>query len=228
MPNPKLHEVFEDKSWSGDKGAPRSGHGSSLRRTRRLRKALPGFLRRYGVKTFIDAPCGDWTFMQAVDLSMLTSYIGCDISHALLDANQAEFGTDTTTFRFLDITCDPLPKGDMLMCRECLIHLRDVNRWAFFENFAASQIDWLLLTIDYVSGNIPLTADGGHQNFNPMQAPFNLPDPIEIIPESDDAVDPNQLGDPNVGPWKRKRAMGLWSHNQIVTTVQQKNTLSAT
>lgn len=219
MPNPDLTDIFEDKSWGDDKGAPRSGHGSSLRRTRRLRKALPGLLRRYKVATFIDAPCGDWTFMQAVDLSMLTAYIGGDISRALLDANQAAFGSDKARFQFLDITCDALPEGDMLMCRECLIHLRDTNRWAFFENFAAAKIDWLLLTIDYVSANIPLDADGGHQNFNPMLAPFNLPDPVEIIAESADTIDPAALGDATVGPWRRQRAMGLWSRAQIASAV---------
>ncbi|MCX8509667.1 MAG: hypothetical protein ORN49_12460, partial [Rhodobacteraceae bacterium] len=77
-----LRSVFEKKSWAGINDAPRSGPGSDMAATARLRAALPGVFQRYGVKTFFDAPCGDWFWMQHVDLSAL-SYIGADISGEL-------------------------------------------------------------------------------------------------------------------------------------------------
>ena len=78
-----LQEVFENADWSDQNGSPRSGSGSTLEYTARLRAALPGLMKRYKVKTFLDAPCGDWFWMSAVELKGV-SYIGGDISESLI------------------------------------------------------------------------------------------------------------------------------------------------
>src|SRR3712207_7875432 len=46
-----------------------SGRGSELGATESLRSYLPQLFERLNIKTFLDAPCGDWNWMRQVDLS---------------------------------------------------------------------------------------------------------------------------------------------------------------
>jgi len=208
-----LRSVFETKSWAGKSCAhPRSGPGSDMATTERLRAALPGLFARHQVKTLIDAPCGDWFWMQAVDLSGIT-YIGGDISGALIADNQARFARPGVEFRHLDITSDPLPSGDLFLCRDCLFHLKFWLRWKFFENFVASENRLLLLTMHHVTENQPVLANGGFKRFNPTLAPFNLPAPVEIITETPDGTPPAEA-----------RSLGLWSREQIADALARRPT----
>lgn len=218
----KLQEAFEKKTWAQeDKNKPRSGPGSTLRRTRRLRKGLPGLFKELDIKVFLDAPCGDWNWMQAVDLRGV-EYIGGDISKELVDDVQTEHAGPGRTFKHLDLATDKLPKCDMIMVRECLIHLTDPMRWKVIKNIHKAKIPYLLLTMDLVDRNISLTENGQHSNFNPMMAPFNFPEPDRHIAESSDQVDLHDLTDADVGPWKRRRVMGLWTHEQLSDVLENR------
>ncbi len=210
-----LQDVFEKKTWAQeDKDKPRSGPGSTLVRTRRLRRALPGLFRDYKVKTFLDAACGDWNWMSAVDLTGV-KYIGSDISKELIEEVKEKHAGKDRRFMHLDAASGKLPKCDMIMVRECLIHLTDPVRWAVIANVYAAKIPYLLLTVDLVDENIPLEEDGQHRNFNPMMAPFNFPDPVHHISESSADLSMDDLTPAGVGPWKRRRVMALWSHEQL-------------
>ncbi len=209
-----LWEEFETKNWSGKRGkAPRSGWGSSLARTENLRNALPGVFKRYDVEHFFDAPCGDWFWMQHVDLSGIR-YTGADISQSVVNQNAATFDAPNLTFMHLDITSDPLPQADIMMCRECLFHLKWFLRWDFFRNFAQSDIAFLMMTICHVPENKRLMRSGGYKPFNPMAAPFNLPDPIEVIVEGRGVIPLRDSGE------KADRSMGIWSRDQIIAAVK--------
>ncbi len=205
-----LRDAFETKSWTGRRGRyPRSGPGSSLEFTANLRAALPSVLKRYAVRTFLDAPCGDWFWMQSVDLSGI-DYIGADISGELIAANQARFARENVQFVHLDITSDPLPKAELVLCRDCLFHLEIWLRWTFFENFAASGSMYLLQTMHHVHRNRDLTANGGFRRFNPILPPFNFPPPLELVDETQDGA---AEGD--------RRSLGLWSREQIIEVLSQ-------
>lgn len=198
-----LRSVFETKSWAGKSGAhPRSGPGSDMASTERLRAALPGIFDRYRVKTFVDAPCGDWFWMRHVDLTGI-SYVGGDISKDLIDRVTTDHTRPGVSFRHLDITSDPLPASDLFLCRDCLFHLKFWLRWKFFENFAASDGRYLLLTLHHVAENQPVMANGGFKRFDPTKAPFNLAPPLELIRETDDRAGDDQ------------RSLGLWSRDQV-------------
>jgi SAM-dependent methyltransferase len=200
----KLRAYFENRSWAGGRGkSPRSGPGSSLESTAALRAALPRIFAQYSVKTFFDAPCGDWFWMQTVDLSGI-DYIGADISKGLVDQNTASFGKDGVRFLHLDITSDPLPPSDLLLCRDCLFHLKFWLRWQFFENFANSQSRYLMLTMHHVAENQRLNGNGGFKPFNPMAEPFNLPEPLEQIAEQ-------------AGP--EPRSLAIWTREQVAEAV---------
>lgn len=55
-----------------------SGPGSSLAETVALREELPRLLRRLGVRSMLDAPCGDCYWLGHIDLD-LDRYLGIDI-----------------------------------------------------------------------------------------------------------------------------------------------------
>lgn len=214
-----LQAVFERKVWTkGSEGATRSGGGSTLEMTQNLRQALPRLFQTLGVKSFLDAPCGDWFWMQHVDLNGI-DYIGGDISSEVVQANAKRFSRPGLRFIHHDITSDPLPTVDLMLCRDCLMHLTDDLRWAFFRNFAGSDCRFLLTTVHHVAENNPLSESGQFRRFNPMCAPFNLPQALDMIPETRASLPKevltNQVAAPN------QRSVGLWSRAQVAAAVAQ-------
>ena len=213
-----LRLEFETKDWSGRKVESRSGAGSTLAATAALRAALPGLLARHNVRRFLDAPCGDWFWMQHVDLGDV-HYIGGDIARDVLDAVTAEHAGAGREFRHLDITADPLPQADMMMCRDCLFHLKWWLRWRFFENFVASGIPLLLTSMHPTPVNRRLHKNGGFAPFNPCAAPFNFPEPLEAIHESGEInLDPAFLA---TARGRRQRSIGLWSRAQVADALER-------
>ena len=220
-----LRSAFESKVWGkGRNGIPRSGAGSTLRMTQPLRDALPRIFEQYQIKSFLDAPCGDWFWMQHVDLSGLT-YIGGDISKEVVDANIAQFSKPGVTFQHLDITGDTLPSADLMLCRDCLMHLRNPLRWAFFENFAASDSRYLLTTAHHVLRNVRVPENGKFRHFNPMAAPFNLPQALELIPETSETLPDDVLQ--NRAAAGKQRSVGLWSKDQIIAALANREAKQA-
>ena len=214
-----LRAAFETMSWAGKKGSPRSGPGSTLAWTKQLRQALPRVFDQYGVKTFLDAPCGDWFWMQHVDLSALT-YIGGDISSEVVAANAARFAKPDVSFLHLDITSDPLPAADMMLCRDCLMHLKTWLRWKFFENFAASDCKYLMTTVHHVLENQNVKANGGYKSFNPAVAPFSFTPALELIPESAETLPADILENRVAAP--DHQSIGIWSKAQVTDALSRR------
>ncbi|MFD0860071.1 class I SAM-dependent methyltransferase [Roseovarius aquimarinus] len=213
-----LRDEFETKDWSGRKVESRSGSGSTLEATEALRAALPDLLKRYKVKRFLDAPCGDWFWMQHTKLGR-THYTGGDISAEVIEAVRAEHGRKNREFVHLDITSDPLPDADMMMCRDCLFHLKWWLRWKFFENFAQSGISFLLTSMHHGTWNKRLRKNGDFAPFNPCAAPFNFPEPLETIAETGEIdLSPEVL---ETSRGRRQRSMGLWSRAQVIEAVER-------
>lgn len=218
----QLRDTFDKIDWSRER-APRSGVGSTLKNTARLRNALPRVFETYNVTTFFDAPCGDWFWMREVDLSGI-KYIGADIAPSIVEANVSEYGDRSgVSFEVVDITSDPLPKADMMLCRDCLFHLKFWLRWKFFENFAASEIPYLMLTMHHVPENKRLTENGGFRPFNPTKAPFNLPAPLELIPETMDAFPADIETNPELQR-KKHRSVAVWSQEQVQEALDNRET----
>ncbi|WP_152563387.1 hypothetical protein [Ruegeria halocynthiae] len=214
-----LRVAFESKSWSGRANGPRSGPGSTLAATEPLREALPRIFNQFKVETFLDAPCGDWTWMREVDLNGIR-YIGGDISLQVLEEVKAQHGVPGREFVHLDITSDPLPKADLMMCRDCLFHLKWWLRWAFFENFVASDIPYLLMTRHYILRNPRLQNNANFKRFNPCAAPFNFPDPLETISETGEINQDPEFLETSVG--RSQRSLGIWSKGQIIDVLKQR------
>lgn len=123
-----------------------NGPGSSIEFTHGLRKELPGLLRRYGVKTMVDAPCGDMTWLQHTDLSMLEQYFGFDVEPRIIQSNKDTYRADERFYFICSnlLTRKRFPHADLILCRDFLAHLTNEYIEHMVEAFRASGSTYLL------------------------------------------------------------------------------------
>ncbi len=177
----------------------RSGLGSELGATARLRAILPSFLARHGVRSLLDVPCGDFGWLSLVDLGV--SYTGADIVPSLVDENERRYGGPSgRRFLTLDLTKDALPRADLVLCRDCLVHLSFEHAGRALANIRASGATYLLTTTFLEHDANTDIEDGDWRMLNLERAPFNLPPPIDVL------VEDCEEGD---GAYADK-ALGLW------------------
>src|SRR2546428_11260830 len=151
-----------------------SGPGSGLGRTAVFRDQIPALMNEVGAKLLLDAGCGDFNWMAQVRLP-IEHYTGIDIVPELVEQNQYRYGDRTKTFVHGDITCDRLPRADVILCRDCLVHFCFGDIWAALRNFKRSQSRYLLTTTFI---DIPINIDiatGGWRKINLQLPPFNFP-----------------------------------------------------
>jgi hypothetical protein len=178
-------DVFEAIYRTSGWGEPESvsGSGSTRDATRRIRLALPPLLQAHHVRSLVDAPCGDAEWIQDV-LPHLDRYVGLDIVPALIARNAAKHARPGVSFRCADITTDPLPPADLVLCRDCFIHLPTRLIWSALKNFRASGATFVMLTsnegVPY--RDIPV---GSFRPLDLTAPPFSFPKPLAAIPEDD-------------------------------------------
>lgn len=159
-----------------------SGLGSELDSTARLRGLLPELLRDLGVRTLLDIPCGDFHWLSRVVLPV-DHYIGADIVEAVVQRNRQQYSRE---FVRLDLCSDPLPKVDLVMCRDCLVHLSNANITRAIANLKASGSEWLLTThFLECPANIDI-ANGDWRMLNFQRPPFAWPPPARVLVEGCD------------------------------------------
>jgi len=192
-------------NWYGEQTV--SGSGSTLIYTENLRKELPNLYDKFGFKTVLDAPCGDFNWMKHVVKKYPDmEYIGADIVKNIVKTNNDKYSSEKIKFIELDIVNDPLPKANLMICRDCLFHFSTDYIFKFLDNFLNSDIDYLLTTSfnDIENTNIHV---GGFFRLNLFAAPFNFP--TETLYSIEDwANHPINEGVP-------VRHMYLWSKEQL-------------
>ena len=176
----RFERIYATNLWSDPD--TRSGTGSSLDSTRVLRAELPKALRKLGAQVLLDAPCGDFTWMEHVDLSGI-EYIGGDIVPAIVTDNKRRYAGEARRFNELDLTRDPLPIADVLLCRDCLVHLSYENIRAVLANIAQSNIRYILMTSFPGRGDNRDVEDGDWRPLDFEAPPFSFPPPVLTIVE---------------------------------------------
>jgi hypothetical protein len=202
-------EIYEHNLWSDVES--RSGPGSTMAYTAAIRASLEKLLAARGVKTFLDAPCGDFHWMRAVKTPPGMRYIGGDIVPALVAATKAKHGDATHDFIRLDITQCPLPKADLWMCRDCFFHLSYADIARALRAFAQADIPLFLVTShidpkDDRFANRDINT-GDARPIDLLAAPFHFPEPVERF---DDWVPPFSV-----------RIMGLWTREQVLPVAER-------
>lgn len=176
-----------------------SGRGSTLQRTDAIRREIPALFRELHVRSVLDAGCGDFHWFQTLELE-LDRYVGVEVVEELAAINQERYGNDRRQFVSLDVTRDDLPRVDLILCRDCLVHLKNGQIRAALRNFRRSGSTYLLATTftgDHPNEEAPL---GGWRPVNLKRAPFNLGPPLRLISERESVEDERYL-DKSLGLW---------------------------
>jgi hypothetical protein len=194
----RFDRIARTNLWGAD--ASRSGLGSLLTATAGLREALPAFLERHGIEALLDVPCGDFAWLSTVDLRI--PYIGADIVESLVRENEIRFGGPHSNRQFvhLDLTRDPLPRADAILCRDCLVHLSFENVFRAIDNIRSSGVRYLLTTTFLEHDRNEDIEDGDWRMLNFQSPPFDFPPPSDVL------IEGCREGD---GAYADK-ALGLW------------------
>ncbi len=173
-------KTYENGGWGC--GESVSGRGSTLAETKIIREQLPVLFREMNIRSVLDVPCGDFNWMKEV-APHIERYTGADVVKNIVATNRERYGNERVQFVFADAVKDSLPRADVILCRDMLVHFPIREIYRTLRNFRASGADYLLTTtFTSCSTNADIqVADWRQLNFE--QAPFNFPKPLRLIVE---------------------------------------------
>jgi len=194
----KFRKYFRENTFGSLES--KSGEGSGLFQTRIIRRELPKLLRNLHVKTIIDSPCGDLNWIKKIDFNNM-KYIGIDIVSEIIALNKRNHTNQEKEFYCLDIINDKLPKADLILCRDCLVHLNFQQGMRAIRNFKKSGSKYLFITtFTNRPANDELIGNEVWRPLNLQLFPFNFPKPIKLINEKCTEGN-NQFADKCLGLW---------------------------
>jgi SAM-dependent methyltransferase len=174
-----------------------SGPGSDLAQTAAVRARLPALLREFDCSSLLDLPCGDFYWMNTLDLDI--DYVGGDIVAELIERNQTQYQRARRRFLRLDLQRDDLPVCDLVLCRDCLVHFSNRDIVLALQNIKRSGCRYLLTTTFVGRDRNDDIVTGKWRPLNLQRAPFAFPAPIELI---DEAHPERRYRDKNLGLWR--------------------------
>lgn len=193
-----FEEIFRTSAWNY--GESVSGPGSTLLQTETIREELPLLLEELAIRSILDAGCGDLNWMRELRVP-LERYVGIDVVADLVRRNRRQYGSSARTFRVADITCDRLPRVDLVLCRDCLVHFSFADIFAALRNIQRSGSTYLLTTtFTRTQENADITT-GSWRMLNWERPPFCFPRPLRIIDERL-TVENGRYDDKSLGLWR--------------------------
>lgn len=190
-------DIFVRNKWGGIDSV--SGSGSDVLQTRVIIKELPKLFREFNVHSILDIPCGDFHWMQHVDMDGV-NYLGADIVDGLIHHNKQKYKNNNIAFCKLNLIKDSLPKADLVFCRDCLVHLSFKDVILALQNICNSEATYLLTTTFPARQSNRNIATGDWRTLNLEVAPFLLSPPLKTVNEECTEGD---------GEYKDK-SLGLW------------------
>jgi hypothetical protein len=175
-------EIYRTNRWQDHESV--SGRGSTLERTTIIRSQLPLLLQELQAEILLDAACGDFNWMQHTDLGA-TAYVGVDVVPELVLRIRSLYETPRRSFQVIDISRDRLPTADVILCRDCLIHLSFRRILETIHNFKRSRATYLLCTTHTSVRENTDCPDAGWRSVNLQMPPFNFPPPLKQIVEDE-------------------------------------------
>ena len=190
-----FEKIYRDNSFGGVES--RSGAGSEVDATEVVRTELPRLLKRLTIETLLDVPCGDFHWMQHVELGC--RYIGADIVPEMISRNIDSYSKPGRTFVTLDMVRDRLPRADLILCRDGLVHLSFQDGLKALANFRRSGANYLLATTFLEPRPNEDRPTGLYwRPLNMTLSPYGLGQPIDIIREPA----PPPFEDKSLGLWR--------------------------
>ena len=131
----------------------------------------------------------------------VAQYIGADLLPGLIAEHQARYADDRRRFLVLDITVDALPRADVLLCRDCLVHLSLADVARALANIKRGAIDYLLTTTFPSCDQNEEIVTGDWRLLNLERPPFNFPPPLRLMNEGC-TESRGAFGDKSLGLWR--------------------------
>lgn len=209
-PEKVFEKIYQTNFWGGKESV--SGAGSDDLQTKKLITELSKQLRELKVSQLLDIPCGDFFWMKKVNLKGI-KYTGGDIVPDLIEENKQKFkNEDNLDFIVHNLIQDSLPPSDLLIVRDCLVHLSYADIWSCLENILIADCTYLLTTTfcDRLTNEDIET--GEWRPLNLEKSPFKFPSPLLIIDENC-TQGAGKFSDKSMGLWKiadlRKSIRGI-------------------
>ncbi len=174
-------KIYKENYWVY--GESVSGTGSDSSQTNVIISELEKLFQEYNIKSILDAPCGDFNWMNQVNLNGI-DYLGIDIVEDLIKLNKENYKDKAgVEFRTGNIITDDLPQVDLILCRDCLVHFSYNEIGRTLENFKKSGSKFLLTTsFIHRKENKDITT-GFWRTLNLRKPPFNFIKPLRVIDE---------------------------------------------
>ena len=192
-------EIYETNAWRGEESL--SGRGSDAEQTGAIERELPGLLAELNAASMLDVPCGDFHWMRSVDLGGC-SYVGADIVAEAIAQNRC-YKSDNVRFVCADMRRDDLPRADVVLVRDALVHFSYEDAFETLKNIGRSGSRFLLITT--FAGQITNhdIVTGRWRPLNLEAPPFGFPPPLRLISEMC-TQDDESYGDKSLGLWHVK------------------------
>jgi SAM-dependent methyltransferase len=190
--------IYRENAW-GDSES-RSGPGSTRARAADFTGDLIDLLKRLDTRVLLDAACGDFHWARPV-ADAVEHYIGLDVVPDLIDHHLRENAAAGRTFVCGDLTVDVLPKADVIVCRDCLVHLSFDDMGRAVRNFQRSGSRFLLTTTFLGRGPNEDIETGWWRPLDMEAPPFRWPPPLAAVDERCT----------HTGGIYRNKRLGLWA-----------------
>jgi SAM-dependent methyltransferase len=195
----------------------RSGPGSTLSETEKLRKKIVDLVKNYDIKSVLDIPCGDFNWMKEI-VDNFYYYTGGDIVDKCIISNNENYSRYNINFINFDLLKDKFPKNDLLIVRDVIGHFPIQDGLEIVKNIINSDCKYLLTTTwyninddNYFKHHKNKIVDYGRfYPVNLMSNPFNFPKPIEVI-EEDVFVDNYDIG--------VRKVLAFWKIDDLKSSV---------
>ena len=182
-----------------------SGNGSTLASTEVFRAEFAALLGALGIRSILDAPCGDFNWMRLVPLPPGTRYTGADIVDEIIAQCRARHAGPEREFVVLDLIRDDHPPADLWLCRDALIHLSNADIFRALDRFVRSGTQYCLITTQPDVARNRDIPTGLMRPVNLLAPPFALPPPRRA------------LADRPAG--EKPRLLGLWTREEVAAAL---------
>ena len=172
--------IYEQNVWANAESV--SGPGSTIARAADFIDDLVALLKHLDTRVLLDAACGDFNWAGPL-ADAVEQYIGVDVVSDLIVRNQRASAGRGRRFMRADLTADPLPQADVILCRDCLVHFSFQDIVRALHNFQHSGSRYVLTTTFIGRGANDDIATGAWRPLDLQAPPFALPLPLAVVDE---------------------------------------------
>jgi len=175
-------EIYNSNLWENPETV--SGDGSTVANTITTNEKIVEWTSKFG-SNVVDIPCGDFNFMRLIAPNF-KKYIGIDIVDELMENNKSKYNFSNCEFLSgnvvnFDYASLNMAQPDIIIIKDCFIHLSNKNIFDALKNLTRSNIKYLVANNYVGSKNENGDVDGGSRPINLSYPPFSLPASIDTI-----------------------------------------------